>query len=261
MNPVIKYIILFLLLSFLSSEAGAQVENNFKELQEISIRSKEKNKKKKKKEDKTQKNNGIGKIGNIPGIDGFIPTDNGLNIPVGKITFDLSWGDPVANPQIRSNRASNLYGAVRHNPDGSVRWHQGFDYAAPKGTSVLSVGQGVVSSVENHPGYGLCVLVTHKRFNKTYYSFYAHLSFVNVQVGDSVQLGTVLGKSGTTGNAYNLADGEEHLHFEYRINPKHGFGHQANPNAIVKTKFYSADPKNTYQSNVGVIKKGFNTLF
>ena len=76
-----------------------------------------------------------------------------------------------------------------------------------------------------------------------------------------VQKGKVIGKSGTTGNAYNLTDQEEHLHFEYRTSPKHGDRKQENPNAILKTKFYSADPKNKWQSNVGVVKKGGQSLF
>ena len=70
-----------------------------------------------------------------------------------------------------------------------------------------------------------------------------------------------MGKSGTTGNAYNLADREEHLHFEYRTSPKHGDRKQENPNAILKTKFYSADPKNKWQGNVGVVKKGGMNVF
>lgn len=187
--------------------------------------------------------------------------DVDIDLALGEISLDMLWGDPVKNPQIRCNRASNLYGPVRHNADGSIRWHRGFDYYAPKGTPVYSVGHGVVSLVQKHPDYGLCVLVTHKRPKKTYYSFYAHLSSVSVKYGQKVKKGTKLGKSGTTGNAYNLAGNEEHLHFEYRTSPKHGDRKQENPNAILKTKFYSADPKNKWQANVGVIKKSGKNLF
>ena len=125
----------------------------------------------------------------------------------------------------------------------------------------MSVGQGVVSLVQRHSNYGLCVLVMHQRTNKTYYSFYAHLSEVKVQPGQKVNRGTVLGKSGTSGNARCQSRDDEHLHFEYRVRPKHGPNNQDNPNKIVKTKFYSAEPNNRYQSQVGVVKKISSSVF
>ena len=244
MKTLRQYIKLLFFIGMLSSltDLKAQSENNFEKLQGISI----------------EKTTDTGKKVEHPSSN--LPTNP--FVPIGNINpFDTSWGDPIANPEIRANRASNLYGPVRQTPNGSIRWHQGFDYTAPKGTPILSVGQGSVSFVENHSSYGLCVLVMHKRQNKTYYSFYAHLSSIRVKRGQSVSQGTVLGKSGTTGNARNLTGKEQHLHFEYRTNPKHGAVSQADPNTIVKTKFYSADPQNRYQTNVGVVKKSFSLKF
>ena len=244
-------IIFFFFMLFSFSEMHAQSDNKLKSLQEISL---EKSAKKKKEKNKSKNKKSNAPQNDFIEIDSLVSISFNDNIDNGDI-FDLSWGDPIANPKIRCDKASNLYGPVRHNSDGSVRWHRGFDYSAPRGTAVFSVGAGVVSSVENLPDYGLCVLVTHKRRNKTYYSFYAHLSSTSVKYGDPVQKGTVLGKSGTSGNASNLTGEDEHLHFEYRTIPEHGAGHQADPNSIVRTKFYSADPKNSNQSDVGVIKK------
>ncbi len=242
-----KYIIFLFLVTCVTSNLFAQSGDNFKLLQEISIDNIKVNKGKKIKNDQQQEldiNDSI-----------FKKFDVDIDLTLGEISFDAAWGDPVKNPQIRCNRASNLFGPVRHNANGSIRWHRGFDYYAPIGTPVLSVGSGVISLIQKHPDYGLCVLITHKRPNKTYYSFYAHLSSTSVKYGQTVQKGAVIGKSGKTGNAYNLTDKEVHLHFEYRTSPKHGDRKQVNPNAIVKTKFYSADPKNKWQSNVKVIKK------
>lgn len=249
-----KYLLLFCLL-LVSFASLAQSNDNFKKLQEISldqIHQKKSNSKSKLQQEQKELsvNDSIFKLFDVD-----------IDLTLGEISLDMSWGDPVKNPQIRGNKASNLYGRVRHNADGSLRWHRGFDYYAPKGTPIYSVGNGTVSLVQNHPDYGLCVLITHKRQKKTYYSFYAHLSAVSVKYGDKVQKGKVIGKSGTTGNAYNLTDQEEHLHFEYRTSPKHGDRKQENPNAILKTKFYSADPKNSWQANVGVVKKGGQSLF
>ncbi len=226
----------------------AQSNNNFQFLQEISIdgvKANIENRQKKNQHQQLELNDSIFKLFDVD-----------IDLSLGEISLDATWGDPVRNPQIRCNKASNLFGPVRHNADGSIRWHHGFDYYAPKGTSVFAVGDGVVSLIQkNHPGYGLCVLITHKRPDKTYYSFYAHLSSTSVRYGQSVRKGTIIGKSGTTGNAYNLTGEEEHLHFEYRTSPKHGDRKQVNPNAILKTKFYSADPNNKWQSNVEVIRK------
>lgn len=236
-------------------DVKAQSNDNFKKLQEISF-DQIHQKKSKSKSKPQQEQNELSVNDSI-----FKLFDVDIDLTLGEISLDMSWGDPVKSPQIRCNRASNLYGRVRHNADGSLRWHRGFDYYAPKGTPVYSVGNGVVSLVQKHPDYGLCVLVTHKRPKKTYYSFYAHLSSVSVKYGEKVQKGSVLGKSGTTGNASNLTGQDEHVHFEYRTSPKHGDRKQVNPNEIVKTKFYSADPKNKWQSNVGVVKKGGYNIF
>ena len=256
MNNFSLYISLIIFIStIILSDVKAQVKDNFELLQEISVEnikiknnthqnSKIKRNIKHKKQSQLNLNDSILNLFDVD-----------IDLALGDVSLDATWGDPVVSPQIRCNKASNLFGPVRHNADGSIRWHRGFDYYAPKGTPIMSVGEGVISLIqENHPGYGLCILITHKRPKKTYYSFYAHLSSVSVKYGQKVQRGTVIGRSGTTGNANNLSGKEEHLHFEYRTSPKHGAKKQANPNAILKTKFYSADPKNKWQSNVNVVR-------
>ena len=255
MKKRLIYIATCLSMILYSMGVYAQSNENFKKLQEISLDQIHQ----KKSESKTSQRQNQQEISINDSI--FKLFDVDIDLTLGEISLDMSWGDPVKKPQIRCNKASNLYGPVRHNANGSIRWHRGFDYYAPKGTPIYSVGNGTVSLVQSHPDYGLCILITHKRQKKTYYSFYAHLSSVSVKYGDKVQKGKVIGKSGTTGNAYNLTDQEEHLHFEYRTSPKHGDRKQENPNAILKTKFYSADPKNKWQANVGVVKKGSQSLF
>ena len=256
MSIHIKVYILFFTLSFVGIDVHAQ--SNFEKLQNTTLQySPNKKQKQSKQKGKPQQDQIELNINDSL----FKAFDVDIDLTLGETSSDLSWGDPVKNPRIRCNKASNLYGPVRHYADGSIRWHRGFDYYAPKGTPVYSVGNGVVSLIQNHPDYGMCVLITHKRPKAIYYSFYAHLSSISVKYGESVKKGSVLGKSGVTGNAYNLRGQEEHLHFEYRTRPKHGERKQSNPNAIVKTKFYSADPKNKWQSNVGVIKKGSMDIF
>lgn len=252
MNRIVRHIILLLIVFLYNENVYSQIDVNLDINEDFlngveASKSKKGNQKKKKKQQELP----------FPLIDAFTPIDSSMgneeDYSASAVRF--TWGDPVANPRIRRNTANNLYGQVRHNADGSKRWHQGFDYYAPVGTPVMSVGDGVIESTGSSDSYGIYVQIEHVRGKKTYYSFYAHLSSKNVKAGQKVKLGSVIGKSGISGNASNLRGEDEHVHLEYRIVPKSGKGHQADPNAIVRTKFYSADPKNPNQSNVRVVKR------
>jgi hypothetical protein len=88
--------------------------------------------------------------------------------------------------------------------------HKGQDIAAPTGTKVKSVDDGVVvrsSPVEQGGGYGNFIVIKHKDF----YSAYGHLSKREVNKGDTVKRGQLIGLVGSTG----LSTGP-HLHFEIR---------------------------------------------
>jgi murein DD-endopeptidase MepM/ murein hydrolase activator NlpD len=91
--------------------------------------------------------------------------------------------------------------------------HQGVDYAAPTGTPVRSVGDGVVDFAGVQNGFGNVVIVKH-RDNQT--TVYAHLSKISVQRGQSIAQGQNLGAVGATGWATG-----PHLHFEFRVNGKY----------------------------------------
>ncbi len=87
--------------------------------------------------------------------------------------------------------------------------HQGVDYAAPSGTAVRVVGDGVVEFAGVQNGYGNVVYVAH-RDQKT--TVYAHLSRVDVKRGQNVSQSEVIGAVGSTGWATG-----PHLHFELRV--------------------------------------------
>ncbi len=93
------------------------------------------------------------------------------------------------------------------------RAHLGVDYAAPTGTPVRSVGQGVVDVAGVQGGFGNVVMVKHTNGHTT---VYAHLSRINVRAGQSVTQGQTLGLVGSTGWATG-----PHLHFEFRVNGQH----------------------------------------
>jgi len=93
------------------------------------------------------------------------------------------------------------------------RAHLGVDYAAPTGTAVRSVGDGVVDFAGVQNGFGNVVILKHRNNHST---VYAHLSKINVRNGESVSQGQNIGAVGSTGWATG-----PHLHFEFRVNGQH----------------------------------------
>jgi murein DD-endopeptidase MepM/ murein hydrolase activator NlpD len=93
------------------------------------------------------------------------------------------------------------------------RAHLGVDYAAPTGTPVRTVGEGVVDFAGVQNGFGNVVMVKHRNGQTT---VYAHLSRINVRKGQNVGQGENVGLVGSTGWATG-----PHLHFEFRINGVH----------------------------------------
>ncbi|MFE5856558.1 MULTISPECIES: M23 family metallopeptidase [unclassified Streptomyces] len=97
--------------------------------------------------------------------------------------------------------------------------HSGQDFAVPTGTVVNSVGPGTVvkagpNGAGDGPAYGNAVVVKH---DSNTYSQYAHLSRVDVKIGQQVQGGQQIALSGNTGNSSG-----PHLHFEIRTTPNYG---------------------------------------
>ncbi len=93
------------------------------------------------------------------------------------------------------------------------RAHLGVDYAAPIGTPVRTVADGMVEFAGVQGGFGNVVMVKHGGSNLT---VYAHLSRINVRRGQSVSQGQNVGAVGQTGWATG-----PHLHFEFRVNGAH----------------------------------------
>ena len=91
--------------------------------------------------------------------------------------------------------------------------HLGVDYAAPIGTPVRSIGDGVVEFAGAQSGFGNVVFVNHGKENTT---VYAHLSKINVKKGEKLSQSQTIGEVGATGWATG-----PHLHFEFRINGVH----------------------------------------
>lgn len=104
---------------------------------------------------------------------------------------------------------SSGFGMRVHPVLGGRRAHNGVDFAAPTGTPIYATADGVVSRAEWFGGYGLYVALEHGGEIQTRYG---HMSRINVQAGQQVRKGDVIGFVGSTGRSTG-----PHLHYEVRI--------------------------------------------
>ena len=108
-----------------------------------------------------------------------------------------------------SRISSGFSGGRMHPVLKIVRPHHGVDYAAPKGTPVMSIGEGTVISKGWSGGGGNTIKVKH---NSVYTTSYMHLSGYadGVRTGARVRQGQVIGFVGSTG----LSTGP---HLDFRV--------------------------------------------
>jgi len=109
-----------------------------------------------------------------------------------------------------AGRIQSGFGMRYHPILGYNRFHSGIDIVASYGTLVKAADGGQVIQAGYFGGYGYSVMLYH---GGGFATWYAHLSSINVSMGQFVQRGQVIGLVGSTG----LATGP-HLHFEVRIN-------------------------------------------
>ena len=92
---------------------------------------------------------------------------------------------------------------------GVSAMHEGIDFVADIGTKVIASAGGVVVTAEHHPQYGNLIEIDH---GNEFSSRYAHLSKINVKLGQVIKRGQEIGASGNTGRSTG-----PHLHFEVRF--------------------------------------------
>lgn len=113
-------------------------------------------------------------------------------------------------PFTYSQRVSSNFSHSRFHPVLKRNMpHYGVDYAAPLGTPVISVGDGVVIESRNRGPNGNIVKIQH---NSTYMTAYLHLNgFASgIKQGVRVKQGQVIGYVGRTGRVTGV-------HLDYRI--------------------------------------------
>jgi len=105
----------------------------------------------------------------------------------------------------------------RRNRNRQWGFHYGLDMAAPYGTPVKAVAHGVVVEAARargpkDRGFGNTVVISHSNKLKTRY---AHLSRIDVAVGDTVERGQRVGAVGNSGNTRGRNG--VHLHLEVLV--------------------------------------------
>ncbi len=120
---------------------------------------------------------------------------------------DLASKMPFANP-VPDRPISSGFGNRVDPFFKRLALHAGIDFKTPVGAPVRSTGQGIVSQAGYAGGYGNRVEIDH---GGGIFSRYGHLSSLLVNMGDTVDVGTIIGLSGSTGRSTG-----PHLHYELR---------------------------------------------
>ena len=126
------------------------------------------------------------------------------------------------------------YGTRTDPITGIVDKHTGIDISGIHHTEILAVSDGEVTFAGVQNGFGNCIEIKHVVNGETIYSFYAHLSKINVKSGDKVTQGKVIGLEGgdpeTDPNPGNSTG--HHLHFEIRN--ASGYRNDVDPTKYIK---------------------------
>ena len=131
----------------------------------------------------------------FPGAD-FTPTERAFFLNSG-FRFPL-----------RNYRLTSEYG-IRESPiSGNIIMHHGIDLAAPEGTEVLAVADGIITEIGFDSVYGNFIIISH---GERWTSLYGHLQKIETVLRSAVKSGNLIGRVGSTGQSTG-----PHLHFELR---------------------------------------------
>lgn len=113
-------------------------------------------------------------------------------------------------PLASYTRVSSDYGTRMHPTLGVQQFHNGVDFASPKGTAIYSAYDGKVVAATYSATMGNYVMVDH---GGGLFTIYMHASALYVEKGDIVVRGETIAAVGSTGRSTG-----PHLHFSVRKN-------------------------------------------
>ncbi len=128
---------------------------------------------------------------------------------------------PFGHPVKDNHRYSSGFGWRSDPKNGSRRLHKGSDFAGRPGTDIFATADGVVTHAGWSSGYGKLIKIQHEFGIETRY---AHLTAINVSVGQKVSRDMKIGDMGSTGRSTGT-----HLHYEVRVG-----GTPVNPMTYIK---------------------------
>lgn len=127
---------------------------------------------------------------------------------------------PIANPA-PGRAVTSTYGPRRDPLLGTLALHSGMDFRSSVGSPVRATGKGKVIHAGWNGGYGRMIEIDHGDGLTTRF---AHMSRISVTVGQTVNAGDLLGRSGNSGRSTG-----PHLHYEVRKD-----GEAVNPLPFIK---------------------------
>ncbi|MGB9696891.1 MAG: M23 family metallopeptidase [Ignavibacteria bacterium] len=116
---------------------------------------------------------------------------------------------PLGYPKSGELKSEFGYRANPFSRRGS-EFHKGIDIKGEIGEPIYATADGTVESADWDKGYGKCVKIHHK---SGYTSIFGHLSAFNVEPGQHIKAGDIIGYVGNTGRSTG-----PHLHYEIRKN-------------------------------------------
>lgn len=121
-----------------------------------------------------------------------------------------------------SGYISSYFGGRPDPFSGHSARHTGIDIAAPKGTPVTAVAEGLITFAGQRNGYGDVIEIDH---GNGYMTRYAHNSALVAHAGQRVRVGDVIARAGSTGRSTG-----SHVHFEVWLHDR-----VVNPLAYVRS--------------------------
>jgi murein DD-endopeptidase MepM/ murein hydrolase activator NlpD len=153
--------------------------------------------------------------------------------PASQLADHYHFARPISDDGVNYVARTYPYGSTN---GGRLQIHHGVDMENPRGTPILAAADGVVfyagSDLETKFGpqndyYGNLVVIEHpfqSPDGQKVYSLYGHMQRLDVQTGQDVKRGQVIGIVGDKGVAYG-----PHLHFEVRVGNPNDFDATRNP--------------------------------
>lgn len=148
----------------------------------------------------------------------------------GTLTFNGTYSMPIETDY--GYTITSEFGYRTHPVTGVYKLHSGIDMVGKIHGNILAVADGEIVWAGIRGAYGNCVNIKHTDIEgNTFYSFYAHLSQINVIEGQTVTQGQVIGLQGRAASdpGHGSSTGS-HLHFEIRLSQN---GNYQNPRKYI----------------------------